>query len=271
MSTAAAPAGASFRQRFLAGDVLLGTFVKTPTSHAVEILGGLGFDFVVIDEEHAPFDRCAIDVALLAARASGTAGLVRVAEPTAAKLLAVLDDGATGVLVPHVSSPAKAREIVAACRYRGGKRGFSNTTRAGGFGTLGIWDHVEAGDAATTVVAMIEDPEALDDIDAIVAVEGLDGLFIGRGDLTVALGASGLADPRVRAAAERILAAARKVGKPVCIMVANATEAADWRTLGASAFIVSSDQGFLRIAASKTASDFAVLKSVSANLQDARS
>ena len=65
---------ADFRKRFTAGEQLLGTFIKTPTSHATEILGDLGFDFVVIDEEHAPFDRASIDVCLLAAKAAGTAG-----------------------------------------------------------------------------------------------------------------------------------------------------------------------------------------------------
>ena len=98
----------SFRQRFISGELLLGTFIKTPTTHAIEILGGLGFDFVLIDEEHAPFDRVTIDNLLLAARASNTAGIVRVAEATPAKLLAALDDGAVGVLVPHISTVAKA-------------------------------------------------------------------------------------------------------------------------------------------------------------------
>src|SRR5262249_5969981 len=176
--------------------------------HPVEIIGGLGFDFVVIDEEHAPFDRVAIDAALLAARAAGTAGIVRVAEPTPAKLLAVLDDGATGVLVPPVSPRATPRDLVAACRYRGGRRGFSNSPRAGGYGTLGMWDHVKAADATVTCIAMIEDPEALDEIDAIVAVDGLDGVFIGRGDLTVAFGVADASAPEVRSACERITAAA---------------------------------------------------------------
>src|SRR5580704_11938958 len=151
----------SFRQRFLSVELLLGTFIKTPTTHAIEILGALGFDFVVIDEEHAPFDRVTIDNLLLAARASNVAGIVRVAESSPAKLLAALDDGATGVLVPHVFSVGKAKEMVAACRYRRGKRGFSNSPRAGGYGQLGVWDHVDKADASVTVVAMIEDPEAL--------------------------------------------------------------------------------------------------------------
>ena len=249
----------SFRARLLAGELMLGTFIKTPTTHATEILGGVGFDFVVIDEEHAPFDRVTIDTVLLAARASHIAGIVRVAEPTPAKLLAVLDDGAAGVLAPHVFSVEKAKDMVAACRYRGGKRGFSNSPRAGGYGKLGVWDHVDKADASATVIAMIEDPEALDVIDAIVAVEGLDGVFIGRGDLTVAMGATGSADPRVRAAAEKIIAAARRAGKPVCIMVADAKEAQDWRALGASAFIVASDQGFMRQAATRTRAEFSAL------------
>jgi len=251
------PTATGFRQRFIAGERLVGTFIKTPATHPIEILGAVGFEFVVIDEEHAPWDRVTIDGALLAARASGTAGIVRVAEPTAAKVLSVLDDGAAGVLVPHVSSAAKAREIASACRYRGGRRGFSNTTRAGNFGAVGLWDHVSAQDASVTFIAMIEDPEALDEIDAIVATEGLDGVFIGRGDLTVALGAPGMDAPMIMDACAKIIAAARKVGKPVAMMVANADDTQRFAAMGATAFIVASDQTFMRQAALKAYGDIA--------------
>lgn len=254
-------AAAGFRQRFIAGETLVGTFIKTPTIHPVEILGQSGFEFVVIDEEHAPWDRVAIDAALLAARASGTAGIVRVAEPSAAKILAVLDDGATGVLVPHVSSAAKAKEIAQACRFRGGRRGFSNTTRAGSFGAVGVWAHVESQDAQTTFIAMIEDPEALDEIDAIVATDGLDGVFIGRGDLTVALGASAMDAPEIMGACEKIIAAAKKASKPVAMMVANQEDARRFHAMGATTFIVASDQGFMRQAATKA---YAEISSVGA-------
>jgi len=249
-----------FRNRFMSGETLLGTFIKTPTGHATEILGGLGFDFVVIDEEHAPFDRVTIDQTLLAARAAGTAGIVRVSDPTPSKLLAVLDDGAIGVLVPHVSSPERARAVVDACRYRGGHRGFSNSPRAGGYGELGIWPHVDHADAIVTVIAMIEDPEALDHLDEILATPGLDGVFIGRGDLTVAFGAPGIDAPEVIAAAEKIADAAKKANKPVCMMVAGAADATRFQAIGASAFIVSSDQGLMRQAAVKLVGDFAALK-----------
>ena len=68
--TASRPSPVEFRARFAAGEQLVGTFIKTPTSHGIEILGDLGYDFVVIDEEHAPFDRVSIDIGILAARAS---------------------------------------------------------------------------------------------------------------------------------------------------------------------------------------------------------
>lgn len=262
--TDAATTPTGFRKRFAAGEILVGTFVKTPATHPVEILGRTGFEFVVIDEEHAPWDRVAIDGALLAARASGTAGIVRVAEPSAARILAVLDDGATGVLVPHVSSAAKAREIASACRFRGGRRGFSNTTRAGDFGAVGVWAHVEAQDAAVTFIAMIEDPEALDEIDEIVATEGLDGVFIGRGDLTVALGAPAMDAPQIMSACEKIIAAARKAGKPVAMMVANADDARRFHAMGATTFIVASDQGFLRQAATSAYAEISAVGAKSA-------
>ncbi len=254
------PLPTEFRSRFATRETLVGTFIKTPTSHAIEIVGGLGFDFVVIDEEHAPFDRMATDIALLAARAAGTAGIVRVPSASPEGILSVLDCGAIGVLVPHVASAAKARDVVAACRYRGGSRGFSASARAGCYGTLKMWDHVAASDDTTTVIAMIEDRAALDEIDAILAIEGLDGVFIGRGDLTVAFGAPTRDAPVIKDAVTAIIAAADRAGKPVCVMTDGYAEASDFASRGASAFIVSSDQGMMKKAAAQTLTDFAPLR-----------
>lgn len=235
---------ASFRQRMLACEPLIGTFLKTPTSHGTEIVGDAGFDFVVIDQEHAPFDRTTSDIALLAARGAGIPALVRVPGPDA--ILSVLDCGATGVLIPHVSSAEYARKAAALCRYRGGRRGFATSTRAGRYTAVPMWRHIADSDANTVVVAQIEDPEALDEIDAIAAVEGVDSLFIGRGDLTAAYGDETKDPPAVIKAVERISAAAQKAGKPISVYVGNGTEAAWLKSLGASTFVLSSDQGFLR-------------------------
>ena len=240
-------AASTFRQRMLAGDKLVGTFLKTPTGHATEILGDLGYDFVVIDQEHAPFDRTTSDIALMAARTTNTPALVRVPGPEA--ILSVLDCGATGVLVPHVKSAAYAREVAAMLRYRGGSRGFATSTRAGRYTGVPMWRHIAEADAQMVFAAQIEDPVALDEIDAIAAVEGVDSLFIGRGDLTAAFGDESKDPPEIRRAVERIAGAARKANKPISVYVGNATEAAWLSTLGATVFVLSSDQGFLRQAA----------------------
>lgn len=239
-----------------AGHHLVGSFIKTPTTHATEIFGALGYDFIVIDEEHAPFDRALTDVVILAAHASNIASIVRVSSDDPSKILSCLDSGATGVLVPHVYSVEKARAVAAAGRYRGGRRGYSGSSRAGGYGATPMWDLVEQQDSSSCVIAMIEDPEALEHIDDIAAVDGIHGLFIGRGDLTVSLGVKSSADPKVQDAVKRIIAAAKRAGKPVCVMVGGAAEASDFADLGASAFIISSDQGQMRRAAAQTLTDF---------------
>jgi len=250
---------AEFRSRLGRGDILAGTFIKTPGGHAVEIMGDLGLDFVVIDEEHAPFDRQAIDHALVSARAGQIAALVRVASALPSNLLSVLDSGATGVLVPHVATAEMARDVIASCRYVNGKRGFSNSPRAGRYGGLSLGEHVRHGDAITTIVAQIEDPEAVDHAEAIGRLDGIDALFIGRGDLAVAMGENSPDAPRVRAAAERVCAAGRAAGKPVMVFVGNAADAQAMRAAGASAFIYSSDQGLMRQAAARAKAEIATL------------
>ena len=238
-----------FRERLRDRQHLLGTFVKTPSPHATEMLGRLGFDFVILDAEHAPLDRTTIDTMILAARATNIAALVRVAEGSASDILSALDCGATGVLVPHVDCAARAREIVAACRYRGGKRGFSNTTRAGGYGVLGLGQLIAEADQIVTCIAMIEDVSALDHLDEIAAVPGLDGFFIGRGDLALSMAAESPTDPAVHQAVERIAGAAVAAGLPVMVLPSNKADAVAMGKLGATAFILSSDQGFLMRAA----------------------
>lgn len=240
-----------FRLRLEAGEPLLGTFLKTATGHATEILGGAGFDFVVVDAEHAPFSRSDIDLMMLAARAAGIASVVRVPSAEASAMLNALDCGAAGVLVPHVDSADKLREVVAACRYAGGHRGFSNSPRAGGYGALGFGEHIAAADAATAVIAMIEDPPAIDRLDEIFAVSGLSAAFIGRGDLSASLGAASVGDPAVAAIVSRIGAAAARHGVPLIAHVGSGDDPdiAGLRAAGVSAFLVSSDQGLMRQAA----------------------
>lgn len=249
------PAHLTFRERLSAGEMQIGTFIKTPTGHATEILGGLGFDFVVLDTEHGPLGRESIDQILLATRAAGIAGIVRVQSSAGPEMLSALDCGAAGVLVPHVKSAEMARDIVGKCRFRGGHRGFSNTTRAGNYGGTGMWDYVNECDSLTTVIGMIEDPEAVDCIEEIVAVDGLDAVFIGRGDLMVAYEAqSPMADELVNGT-KKVIDAAKAAGKPVLTVTVGGKDTEMLKALGVTGFMVSSDQGFMRQAAAATLKD----------------
>jgi 2-keto-3-deoxy-L-rhamnonate aldolase RhmA len=248
----------TFRRRLLAHEALLGTFIKTPAIHAVETAGAAGLDFVVIDTEHASFSRETVDAMILAGRAVGIPVVVRVQGSAARDILPPLDCGAQGVLVPHVDSAQRAHDVVAEARYRGGRRGFSNSSRAGDYGRLGFQGHIAQADASCAVMAMVEDVAALAVLDAIMNVPQLDAVFIGRGDLSCAMGAESTAAQPVVQATEQIAAAARKAGKALCAHV-DRTDSPDvaWlRGLGVSAFVVSSDQGLMRRAAMQAAAQF---------------
>jgi 2-keto-3-deoxy-L-rhamnonate aldolase RhmA len=251
------PSYTEFRRRLIAREHVLGTFVKTPTTHSTEILGILGFDFVIMDQEHSPWDRGAIDIVTLAARASNLAGIVRVGDPSDANILSVLDCGAAGVMVPHVDSPEKAARIVAACRYRGGSRGYANTTRAGRFGSSTSKEHIEASDSQVSVIAMIEDVHAVENIDAIVAVKGVDCFFIGRGDLSAAIGADAQTSPETRKLVDRVMAAAKKADARVMMLAASRADAVEMKKLGASAFIISNDHSLMKSAAAAALKEYA--------------
>ena len=256
MNAATRPDPRVFRERLHAREPMIGTFMKTPGAHNTEILGGLGYDFVVLDAEHAPWDRGTLDTGLLAARAFGTAGIVRIGRPDPTSILSALDDGAIGVMVPHVDSAQKARDIVSWSHYKGGSRGLG-IGRGGEYGSRGA-DHIPFADKTTTVIAMIEDRQAIDVIDEIAAVPGVDCLFLGRGDLGVSLGNATGPAPTLKEAVEIVGAAARKHDKPLAAVVpAMSSDEARWlMDLGVTTMMVLSDQSFMRQAAAAALQDF---------------
>lgn len=241
-----------FRKRLLAGEPLIGTFMKVPAPQNTEVLGLDGFDFVMLDEEHAPWDRVTLDTALLAARAFGTAGLVRIARPDPNSVLSVLDDGAIGIMCPHVDSAAKAKSLVQWAHYRNGVRG-AGASRGGEYGAHGA-DNFRIADETTTVICMIEDRQAIDVIDEIAAVEGVDALFLGRGDLGLSLSNATDKVPPLKDAVELVVKAAKTHGKRISAVVQSMkSDEAKWLIdLGVTAMLVASDIGFMRQAA-KTA------------------
>jgi 2-keto-3-deoxy-L-rhamnonate aldolase RhmA len=263
MTSSPRPDPRDFRKRLINREPLIGTFCKIPTSHPTEILGSIGYDFVMLDEEHSPWTRRELEMGFLGARAFGTAGLVRVARPDANSILSVLDDGAIGVMVPHVASAQKARDIASWARYKGGTRG-SGVGRGGDYGGRPIDAHYERADSTTTVIAMIEDREAIERIDEITAVKGIDGFFLGRGDLGLSLsnatGPAPTLEEAVRIVAESVL----KSGKALCAVTANmaSDDAKRMKDLGVSMLMVSNDHAFIRAGALAQLTQFKTLMGI---------
>jgi staphyloferrin B biosynthesis citrate synthase len=241
----------NFKTRLANGEALLGTFLKTPHPHIVEVLATSGLDCLCIDAEHAPFDRRDLDACIMAARAGGLPNLVRTPSSAPEQILNALDCGADGVVIPHVRSAAEARAVAAASHYGAGGRGYAGSSRAAGYGSKAIPDHLASSSARTVVIAQIEDVEALDEIDAIAAVEGIDALFIGRIDLTIALGCTSPDDPKVIAACDRIIAACTAAERPVGMFTSMPNDAPMWQAKGVTLFLLSSDHGFIRDGASR--------------------
>ncbi|GAB2846596.1 HpcH/HpaI aldolase family protein [Lentzea nigeriaca] len=180
---------------------MIGTWVVTDNPIATESIAGLGFDFICVDGQHGLYGEDGWISAITAITAGGSSGIIRVPANDPAVLGRALDSGAAGVVVPMVDSAADAARAAHACRYvpRGGRS-------YGPMRTALRMPPAEANDRVACLV-MIETAEALADIDAICAVDGLDGVLIGPFDLTLALGGKGFGDPAVAAELEDALAA----------------------------------------------------------------
>ncbi|MDJ0929412.1 MAG: aldolase/citrate lyase family protein [Gammaproteobacteria bacterium] len=256
MTASVGPRIASFRQRLRAGEPLLGTFVKTPSPVVCEVLGQTQMDVVCLDSEHAPFGRVELDTCIAMLRAADLPVLVRTRSDAPTELLGALDSGATGVVVPHVTDAGQAADIARAARFGPGGRGFAGSPRAAGYTTTPRPEYLRAAQEQTVVIAQIEDRDALENLNDIATVDGLDCLFVGRSDLTVSLGVDAPADPAVVAAVEQVCAAGRDHSMRIGMFTGNHAELPQWRAQGASLFLLTSDHGFLLDGAVQLVAEF---------------
>ena len=168
---------------------LFGMFVGLASPAIVEMCGHAGFDFVILDNEHGPASIETTEHLIRAARCVNMIPIVRTVE---SDILRVLDIGASGIQVPQVNTAEQARRIVAAAKYPPvGNRGAAFSPRAAGYGFFGGPAHAKASNEGIGVILMIETPEALGNLDEILAVPGIDVLFIGPNDLSFAMGHEG--------------------------------------------------------------------------------
>jgi 2-keto-3-deoxy-L-rhamnonate aldolase RhmA len=234
----------TFRKRLTDCEPLIGTFLKTPSAIAAEVLGYSDLDVFCIDTEHAPFGRLETDQCLAAFRAADKPSLVRVADDSSTEIRSALDSGATGILVPHVTSAEQASAIVAAAHFGEGGRGFAGSTRAAHYTTKPMADHLADSGARTTVIVQIEDIAALEHVAQIAAVDGVDAIFVGRVDLAVAMQTSPM-DKEVIATVQDICAAGRAAGTAVGMFTPDLGELPGWLDAGASLFLLGSDQSMI--------------------------
>ena len=233
-----------FRKLLLSGKTLVGTFLKTPSSIAAEVLALSDLDVFCIDAEHAPFGRLELDLCVAAFRLAGRPSIVRIADDSPKEIRNALDSGATGLLVPHVTSAKQAAHIVKAAHFGEGGRGFAGSTRASNFTRKKMPEHLADSASQTTVIVQIEDLAALDNVSEIAAVDGVDAVFVGRIDLSVAMSKSPL-DDEVIQTVRRICEDAREVDTVVGMFTPVDDEIPGWIEAGVSLFLQSSDQSII--------------------------
>ncbi len=234
----------SFRSRLCSQERMIGTFQKTPSPIISEVLGLSELDLVCVDTEHAPFGRYETDQCVAALRAADLPSLVRVANDSSTEIRNALDCGATGVLVPHVTSAKQAARIVSAAHFGDGGRGYAGSTRAAGYTIQPMSSHLTNSAEETTVVVQIEDLLALDNVSEIAAVSGIDAIFIGRIDLAVALQKSAM-DEEVVQTVKNICTAAAKVNTPIGMFTPEINEIPMWSALGTSFYLLSSEHSMI--------------------------
>jgi 4-hydroxy-2-oxoheptanedioate aldolase len=203
------------RRRWSDGQPCHGLWNTLPGAVTGEVLARTGADFVVVDLQHGAGAEAELPGVAAAITAAGSVPLVRTRSPAFADVGRPLDLGARGVLVPNVRDADHAREVVAACRY----------APAGGR-SIG---RLSGGADQPLVIVMVEAATALDDLDAVLAVEGLDGVYVGPGDLSLSLGLTG--DDRreeLRAVLSSIVARAGAAGVPVGVHAYSGAQAAGY-------------------------------------------
>lgn len=206
----------SLRQRLLAGDTAIGAILPVDAPLLVELCGLAGFDFVFLDTEHGTFGYPSYEGLLRAADLHNLPALIRVARDQPIEIGRALDAGAQGVHVPFVETADQGQAVAAAARFfPAGQRGLAGT-RAARYGTISYADYVARSNERTLTVAAIESPAAVDQIEAIGQVPGIDVIFVAPADLSVMLGQPGQWDqPDVQRVIGNAIAAARATGKIV--------------------------------------------------------
>ena len=245
-----------FKAALVAHQVQIGCWSALANPISTEVLGLAGFDWIVLDGEHAPNDITTFIPQLMALTGSHSAPVVRAPtnDPVAIKRL--LDIGFYNFLIPFVETQEEAALAVSSTRYPPeGIRGVSVSHRANMFGT--VPDYFAQSNKNITVLVQIESQQGVDNVDEIAGTDGVDGIFVGPGDLAAALGHLGNAShPEVQRCIQHIFTRAKAFGKPAGILAPVEADAKRYLEWGATFVAVGSDLGVFRSATQKLCDQF---------------
>ncbi|HJN87758.1 MAG: aldolase/citrate lyase family protein [Dehalococcoidia bacterium] len=206
----------TLKTKLESGNAVFGVMITFPSPPVVEMMGYLGFDWVLIDNEHGSITVDNSEDLIRAAELSGIAPIVRPVGNKPEIIAPFLDRGSWGVQVPHVNNAEEARAAVDAVKYHPqGHRGIFSRGRPAGYGLTGSTaQYAEEANRNTLVCLMLEEVEALDNLEELLAVEGVDVYFIGSGDLSQSMGYIGQqTHPEVQAMMENGVKAIRGAGR----------------------------------------------------------
>lgn len=243
------------RSRLAGGGFLLGSWLTILDPTVPELMAGAGFDLLVADGEHGPIATSDLVQMLIATRAAGVPLLYRVAANEPVRIMHALDAGASGVVVPQIRTVADAERAVAWCRYPPrGLRGIA-PRRASEYGRHTA-EYLGSADDLVTCCIQIETREALDDLDTILSVPGIDTVLIGPNDLAAAIGHTGdIGHPDNEAAIARILDRAKVHGIPAGVWTSSVAQARSRRAQGFAWATLGTDYGFMQAGADAAARD----------------
>jgi 2-keto-3-deoxy-L-rhamnonate aldolase RhmA len=245
----------TLKKNLRAGQVCFGTWLTFPDPMIAEVIAGVGFDWVIIDTEHSPFNPETLAHMLMAFNGSQTVPFIRVGSTDHMQIKLALDMGAGGVLVPWVTTEEDARRVVAACRYPPeGTRGFGPRRASDYYRNLEpLEEYVRISNESVFVAVQFEHIDAVRDVERILAVPGIDVALLGPMDLSGTMGLLGQLDhPKVLEAIDRVIEKAKAAGIPVGVPVeAKPDVLAGWIARGSQFATVGEDLGFLKRGASQ--------------------
>lgn len=246
----------AFKRALRAGKPQIGLWSSLSSNYSVEVIAGAGFDWILLDTEHSPADLENLLTQLQAAAPYPAHPVVRVPWNDMVTMKRVLDIGAQSLLVPYVSTAAEAKSAVSYTRYPpAGVRGVAGTTRATRFGR--VKDYATRAHEEICVLVQVETEAALDNIEAICAMDGIDGVFIGPADLHASMGHTGeIANPKVKPLIDQAIRRIRKCGRAPGILTPSEADARHWLECGALFVAVGADVGILARGAEALAAKF---------------